>query len=410
MTSNELKSSELPIRKSPPNLHSKLFQGCVSLSGLKRSFSLSRQSCLNFKHSTPSCYSAAQPKNFRNLFNQEFNCKTKSNNRNFVDYAISEFPTCSRGHDNLVFENIDLELGEHSNVDVAAESGSTETKLSEFYDPLLAELDLDLPVPPVPPPRACPHWLKCALRKQTSPNPMFDLPSNLLPLFTSTLAPTDKINHQKSRSLEHSRFNLRIHPVIQNGVKISDTHYWLLDPPKPKHLNLSESSTNCDANEEGYLNVGTLNTCPVNEIDSAKELKHERDLLNNSIESLHCVHKNLVFNLMKKVPMATESECQAVLIGTNYDYDQAVKRLKLELLCRKGYLTRSHNKRILSKCEWDLEIALSHAFAEFEYRKLHRDEKLARQHSKNKPKKSPPNLKLNFSASSSSSTSSLSVH
>ncbi|KAK4473160.1 hypothetical protein MN116_004341 [Schistosoma mekongi] len=424
MNSRECISPTLPRRKSPT--HTKIFNSCVPLSGLRRSSSLPKQNNLFGKHissdskigvSRTKCLSRNNSKCFTAKENTspigtEFSCSSGSCSKDLLlkwkngkhsqtsrDKSDKEF---DYGQDNLVFENcVDYNNDDQATNTTFLSSENTpsiDDCSSIFCDPILAKLEAELPVPP-PPPRACPPWLKAALAKQdTSGKETVQklnfqdrgCVSSSLQLPTTQLSPlpTDLDQH-KACSLGNSRFNVRIYPIIQNGVKISDTHYWLLDPPRSRTLrdkstltrrvteyvhNPPSSPLGISPTVDGYTNIESTSLCPANELP-LKDVKLRRGKSENCKDSLKNFYRELVLRLMKEVPQATESECQAVLIGSSYDYEEATRRLKFELLCRKDYVSRSHSKRLLSKCNWDLDTAISRARYEYELRKLRRQEK-----------------------------------
>lgn len=265
---------------------------------------------------------------------------------------------------------------------------------SEFHDPILAELDSELPAPP-PPPRACPPWLKYALSRQRVRTCPTDAKLDLndtefsvssMPQISFPFRNTIKeFKENKTQSLESNRFNVRIYPVIQNGVKMSDTHYWLLDPPRSKCPTIlmrhaiqcarvpSPNPSHSSELESGYMNAESNDFCPIDEMPYTG-VRLKRGMSEMCKTSLQKYHQELVLRLLKQVPQATESECQAVLIGSSYNYEEAMRRLKLELLCRKGYTSRSYNRRLLAKCGWNLDQAINYARHHYEERKLRKQQ------------------------------------
>lgn len=425
MNSRGCISPTLPRRKSPTHIHAKIFNSCVPLSGLRRSLSLPKQNSLSNKNHSPE--SRLGIPGSKCLSRNNSKCSAAEGNVSPIGVELS-LPSggCSKdllmkwksgkhgqssrdkrdkefdyGQDNLVFENcLDCIDDQTTNTTILSSdyTSSMDDCSSIFYDPILAKLEAELPVPP-PPPRACPPWLKAALAKQEAlgkePIQKIDFKdrccvSSSLQLPTSQLSPLPSdLDQHKALSLGNSRFNVRIYPIIQNGVKISDTHYWLLDPPRSKTLRdnstLMRRTTECFrvppsspldiySTIDGYTNIESTSLCPPNELP-LKDVKLRRGKSENCKDSLKNFHRELVLRLMKEVPQATESECQAVLIGSSYDYEEATRRLKFELLCRKGYVSRSHSKRLLHKYNWDLDAAISRAHYEYEFRKLKRQEK-----------------------------------
>ncbi|CAH8436739.1 unnamed protein product [Heterobilharzia americana] len=421
INSRECGSPTLPRRKSPTSIHAKIFNSCVPLSGLRRSLSLPKQNSLVNKHHSPEFRTGMSGS--KCLSRHDSKRSATTGNASPMGTGLSRSPgSCSRepllewrydkccsqspqdkqrykefdfGQDNLMFENCS-NFGDDQTTNSTVLSSdymhSTDDS-SVFCDPLLAKLEAELPVPP-PPPRACPPWLKAALEKQAASAKGTVQKLNVqdrncavssLQLPTSQLSPThSEMDKGKALSLENSRFNVRIYPIIQNGVKISDTHYWLLDPPRCKTLRNAStlmrrttdyirvppsSPLDTSPTVDGYTNIESAEFCPPEELP-LKDIKLRRGKSEICKDSLKHFHQELILRLMKQVPLATESECQAVLIGSSYDYDEASRRLKFELLCRKGYVSRSHSKRLLNKCNWDLDAAISRARYDYECRKL----------------------------------------
>lgn len=272
------------------------------------------------------------------------------------------------------------------------ETPSTDTTTYVFRDPMLEELDAELPVPP-PPPRAYPPWLKSALikQKQAQPNKPQLMTSSFYDACTDpTCSETGDSSiaagvgsglcKQKSFSLEHDRYGIRIYPVMRDGVKISDTHYWLLDPPKSHRMRVRFPSAEADQIscspplEAGdYLNV-------------PPGVSLRREVSEPSRQALNNMYYHMVQRLMRDVPEATEAECQAVLIGASYRYEEARKRLKFELLRRLGQFSRSFYKRVLQNVDWDLTRAMSKVRAALEAQKTRDLSLLDPEHSKSSTK------------------------
>ncbi|KAF7255848.1 hypothetical protein EG68_08248 [Paragonimus skrjabini miyazakii] len=243
-----------------------------------------------------------------------------------------------------------------------------------FRDPLLEELDMDLPVPPPPPPRAMPSWLRLALQNQresSSSSGRIVLPNSPDQDRTAPFAPwrakETALKRQKSCSLEHNRFNVRIYPVLQNGVKISDTHYWLIDPPRSLSTHYTPSLGR-HRSERAPPPSPASNESSSNYLNMSPTVNLRRGVSELNKEAFNSMHREMVARLYNEVPAATEGECQAVLIGSGYKFDEASKRLKLELLCRCNYVSRSRCKRLLVKCNWDLDAATECARQERETR------------------------------------------
>ncbi|CAH8572161.1 unnamed protein product [Dicrocoelium dendriticum] len=183
--------------------------------------------------------------------------------------------------------------------------------------------------------------------------------------------PTKVVEHKKSFSLDHNRFSVRIYPVVQNGIKISDTHYWLLDPPRSFSAQCTPALLRHQSERvpPPSLASGDSSTVYLN-IPTTMHFRRAESSVNR--EAADELHIEMIKLIKEEVPEATQAECQAVLIGCGYKYEHAVKRLKLELLYRRGYVSLSRCKRLLHKCNWDLSKAREYARLESESSKLRR--------------------------------------
>ncbi|VDP82973.1 unnamed protein product [Echinostoma caproni] len=371
----------LPIR-APSSSHSKFLSGCMPIHGLRRSASSPRHSSRRTIISNTRNVSVRN-QNITSPVNDEANQPVEASKANISsDLWDNEGsfkwrkvrPSATIHHTNLSALKPSHLWIRHKHTSVSESSNMSQSisplgtpltdTTSVFRDPMLEELDAELPVPP-PPPRAYPPWLKLALLKQQrehTSNPVTPTTDSSIPCsglsrsqtcdYSTRAGSRPGLNKQKSISLENDRYGIRIYPVIQDGVKISDTHYWLLDAPQPRHVlppcPCAESVpiSSSPLNEAGdYLNV-----------PAGVNLRRERS--EPSRQALNNIHYQMVQRLLEAVPEATEAECQAVLIGAGYHYEEAMRRLKLELLRRLGYFSRSQFKRILQKVDWNLPLAM----------------------------------------------------
>ncbi|VDL89250.1 unnamed protein product [Schistocephalus solidus] len=305
-------------------------------------------------------------------------------------------------------------------------SSQKETPMSDFVffnDSMTEDLYEELPAPPPPPrisspclkpvpfayqkdkltstsvSRSCHEGLNTAetqcISSQTGTKTNETIPKSGLSASTQVDVPSEFL--EDDAYLDYS-CDVRIYPVLQNGVKMSDTHYWILNPPKssirhrwrnhsgetmnlahvsvsapkescedklpdgwpssfsaklmapPQYVNLSSSSSVCSSpgNKEDTLHLGY----------NRKQVALRRGRSENSKEFLQKVQRNLVEKLRLLVPSATENECQAVLIGSSWSFEDALKRLKLELICRTGYASKLRCQRLLESLDWDFDAAM----------------------------------------------------
>ena len=233
-------------------------------------------------------------------------------------------------------------------------------------------------------------------------NHILDVPHNLIkassdnPINHEFQPPIPPRNHFTKRSNNH----INIHPIIQDGRKLSNTHYWLL-PDKQQICKDPESEKNCQ-----YINYKenkTHNTFNVktNAFNSNKS-RIPKDLLNklacgvaseDEVSLLgefnreqqgcdnHIIAKNvdnvereaekkegvvsmgeagrMVERLMSQIEGTTLEECQTALSLRGWDELKAVEYLKIESLFRLGLASRERCKLVLYSNKWDLAKAAS---------------------------------------------------
>ncbi|VDO12621.1 unnamed protein product [Rodentolepis nana] len=264
--------------------------------------------------------------------------------------------------------------------DRSSSSGNT----CSYVHPMLAELEAEITTP-LPPPRACPYWLKSALeRSQDSadssskaavPNPV-DITSLAASVYSEDGSFLNYFDEESDGTED-----VRIYPVMQNGVKISDTHYWVINPPKSRSKQRKETGTSfcngkganyagrptslsakaIDDNRSHYENLPDILACSspgTNQSgDEFQSVKLRRGRSECHKEVLRLVQQTLVEKLQYEVPTARLDECRAVLIGSSWNFQKAERRLKVELLCRMGYVSKSSCERLLERLNWNFDEA-----------------------------------------------------
>jgi len=177
---------------------------------------------------------------------------------------------------------------------------------------------------------------------------------------------------------------------------MSDTHYWMFNAPPSskrahrlrKHEQEMEKMKDQHPAKVDTNSVRLFRSCssyngvkspsykqqyvnmPANSEWSSPVDNHEK-LTRRSValtrgrselgqDHLHTFQHQLVTNLRFLVPLATIIECEAVLIGSGWSFDDALKRLKLELVCRTEYASKQCCQRLLEKYNWSLEDAMEH--------------------------------------------------
>lgn len=310
-------------------------------------------------------------------------------------------PDSQQSHDNPTWSHL-IRLGKNPHgsistivtcISVDEEDGHMRVDDSRCTHPALKDHEGDLPAP-TPPPRAVPRSKPAdfsessQLHTCSSPIDMPSLGTSVDSQSSSYLNPFGDEDHCD---------DVRIYPVVQNGVKMSDTHYWIINPPRSSskrwHQNRSECSdsarvalrgTLIDASRDRLFNgrptsfsaklfkdhqlqyeniPSSFSACssPVSKPDEncTKTTMLRRGKSESSKEFLQTAQRNLVQKLRLLVPSATPEECRAVLIGSSWDFERAQRRLKLELLCRTGCASKSACERLLQQTGWDLTEALA---------------------------------------------------
>ncbi|CDS43163.1 activated cdc42 kinase 1 [Echinococcus multilocularis] len=246
-----------------------------------------------------------------------------------------------------------------------------------YEHPMLAELEAEVTVPP-PPPRARPAWLKAALEKsretlESSRQVRASSPVDIVSLAASVYSEDGSFLNYFDDGEDDGYAEVKIYPVLQNGVKISDTHYWVINPPKRRLRRWQDIGINSDGRpttlstklwndgHSHYENLPDTSACssPGKNVQSedfrSTQLRRGRSECNKEV--LRLIQLTLVEKLQNQVPTARSDECRAVLIGSSWNFQKAQKRLKVELLCRLGCASKSACERILERMDWNFDAA-----------------------------------------------------
>ncbi|KAM3171596.1 hypothetical protein ACTXT7_016304 [Hymenolepis weldensis] len=253
-----------------------------------------------------------------------------------------------------------------------------------YVHPMLAELEAEVTTP-LPPPRACPYWLKSALEKSqdstdSSSKAPFQNPVDIASLAASVYSEDGSFLNYFDEVSDGAE-DVRIYPVMQNGVKISDTHYWVINPPKSRSKQrqgtgasfrdgmgsnyvgrpTSLSAKVIDDNRSHYENlpdISARSSPGTNQSgDEFQSVKLRRGRSECHKEVLRLVQQTLVEKLQYEVPTARLDECRAVLIGSSWNFQKAERRLKVELLCRMWYVSKASCERLLERLNWNFDDA-----------------------------------------------------
>uniref|UniRef100_A0A672YQU0 Activated CDC42 kinase 1 n=1 Tax=Sphaeramia orbicularis TaxID=375764 RepID=A0A672YQU0_9TELE len=163
-------------------------------------------------------------------------------------------------------------------------------------------------------------------------------------------------------------------PIVRDGRKVSNTHYYLL-PERPPYLDRydrffreAESLPVSGVEERHVRQANTATVRPM----VPKELKANFSSNNNS--SLGGPRSGMktsvslprvcsdgltapVLPVQEAVHGVTIEECQAALQNHNWNVQKAVHYLKVEQLFCLGLRTRSECLKLLEMCDWNLEVA-----------------------------------------------------
>uniref|UniRef100_A0A4W4ER22 Activated CDC42 kinase 1 n=1 Tax=Electrophorus electricus TaxID=8005 RepID=A0A4W4ER22_ELEEL len=166
-------------------------------------------------------------------------------------------------------------------------------------------------------------------------------------------------------------------PIVRDGKKVSNTHYYLL-PERPPYLDrydrfFREADTG-KAEERRPINTATVR--PMVQQHQQGELKSNFSSNNNSNVTGFVVkgaNKSLArvsvdgsqtgspatrsVQVQEAVHGVTTEECREALHNHSWNVQKAVHHLKVEQLFCLGLKTRVECHKILETCDWNLELA-----------------------------------------------------
>uniref|UniRef100_A0AAY5EYF3 Activated CDC42 kinase 1 n=1 Tax=Electrophorus electricus TaxID=8005 RepID=A0AAY5EYF3_ELEEL len=157
-------------------------------------------------------------------------------------------------------------------------------------------------------------------------------------------------------------------PIVRDGKKVSNTHYYLL-PERPPYLDrydrfFREADTG-KAEERRPINTATVR--PMVQQHQQGELKSNFSSNNNSNvtgfvvkganKSLARVSVDGSGSKEQTVHGVTTEECREALHNHSWNVQKAVHHLKVEQLFCLGLKTRVECHKILETCDWNLELA-----------------------------------------------------
>uniref|UniRef100_A0A3P9N4M7 Activated CDC42 kinase 1 n=1 Tax=Poecilia reticulata TaxID=8081 RepID=A0A3P9N4M7_POERE len=180
-------------------------------------------------------------------------------------------------------------------------------------------------------------------------------------------------------------------PIVRDGQKVSNTHYYLL-PERPPYLDRFErffreaenlpGSSSAEDRHARHANTATVRPLVVTAqtvqgLVQPGELKAnfscnnnfgmsaQRSGLKTSVslprvcsDGFHfCQAAVVQFQVQEAVHGVTIAECQAALQNNSWDFQKAVHYLKVEQLFCLGLRNRSECVKLLEMCDWNLEEA-----------------------------------------------------
>jgi len=203
----------------------------------------------------------------------------------------------------------------------------------------------------------------------------FDLPhdmdNNLSSNNEQQTYPTQSPERQPKLQRNHSlldtpNFNLRIEPIKKEGNQISKTHYFLIEEPKYRRCNSSKERCNPI---EMYANSSRLFNQfyeePLLPFDMNKHITREHNSLpirrgrSDTTDYLYNQKRALIVRMQMKIPQATYVESHGVLMGTNWNFEEAERRLKMELVHRQIGANYKQCEALLMQHDWSLECVMS---------------------------------------------------
>lgn len=173
--------------------------------------------------------------------------------------------------------------------------------------------------------------------------------------------------HRNQSLLDTPNFNVRIEPIEKAGNRMSKTHYFLIEEPKYRRCNSSKERCNPI---ELYANSSRLFNQSVEEpllpFDMNEHITHNkhnslpiRRGRSDTTDYLYNQKRALIARMLMKIPQATDVESHGVLMGTNWNFEEAERRLKMELVHRQIGANYKQSEALLMQHDWNLECALA---------------------------------------------------
>uniref|UniRef100_A0A9J7ZJ49 Activated CDC42 kinase 1 n=2 Tax=Cyprinus carpio TaxID=7962 RepID=A0A9J7ZJ49_CYPCA len=152
-------------------------------------------------------------------------------------------------------------------------------------------------------------------------------------------------------------------PIVRDGKKVSNTHYYLL-PERPPYLDRYDKFFKEAERGEEKKQVNTATVKPM--VHQQGELKSNFSFNNTSSLTGFGYRGGLALRMplrsddaevQEAVHGVTIEECQTALQNHSWNVQKAVHYLKVEQLFCLGLKTRVECHKILEMCDWNLELA-----------------------------------------------------
>lgn len=167
-------------------------------------------------------------------------------------------------------------------------------------------------------------------------------------------------------------------PIVKDGKKVSNTHYYLL-PERPPYLDKYEKFfKEARSPDEAATTTRTITTATVRPMMQQPDFKANVSSNNSNsgfkcpVKMSHSLQKIVYdgpdgFKPSEKIRMVQEmvhgvttEECQAALQNHAWNVQKATQYLKVEQLFCLGLKTRVECHKVLERFDWNLEQASSH--------------------------------------------------
>lgn len=164
-------------------------------------------------------------------------------------------------------------------------------------------------------------------------------------------------------------------PIVKDGRKVSNTHYYLL-PERPPYLDKYEKFfKEAKTSEDALPPTRVVTTATVRPMVQQQPDYKANFSSNNSnlVVKASCGLQKIIYDgkddprpsdkirlVQEMVHGVTTEECQAALQNHGWNVQKAIQYLKVEQLFCLGLKTRLECHKVLEMFDWNLEQASSH--------------------------------------------------